>query len=468
MKKIFLILLSLFSVKITLAAELNYDETNYYVRLITPLYEHFVPIKKIYDQQSLEVLFNLEPVKYDITYNYNKSNNIDDFGIYSDKIELFNKIVYIIYNSNKTNLNYAFAQILIWDLINEFEVDITDEDGNSIDEYNSLYKNYLKMVNEYIINDKTNNNIQEKYDMNLWDTLNISYKNANLLLNKKITTALNVTDNNSAIEIKATNPGEYQLELMAKNENYVYTNGTNYYWLFNGDISNRYIKLNITGINLQIKEKIIGVNNRFGDARYSHGNYELFYDKKIKLNINDLNSNYIRKNASYILKDKTDNISFNQSDNIVFDVGDKDYVIEIEKVVINKKININIFDEFTYYIFLKSNNELYEIINKNTDLITLPYGVYYIYSKDCNYFKEIVIKDNINETLVINNLKKEKLDNQEDKIIENELDILDSKNKEAILDLNIISNPKTIDNINLYLILFLSSILSLIILKKLK
>lgn len=468
MKKILFILLCLFNINIVYAVELKYEKMDFYVRLIEPLCEYFVPIKKVYVEDTLELLFNLEAVHYDVEYSYKKLDNINDFGKYKNEIELFNKIVYSVYNNDKTDLNYAFTQILIWDLIGNFDVVITDKDGNAIERYNDLYQTYLKKVNDFILNGKIDNTTNnETYNIDLWDTINILSKNTNIVYDKEDTKGLNITLEKDNISIDALNVGNYQLKKITQKENYIYKNNLSYYWYFNGDLVNSDIDISVKGINLKIKENLIGINNKFGDALVNDINYELFYNNELKLNINDLNNNYVRENSSYILKDNSNNVGFNNIEDITFEVLDKDYVLEINKNVISKNINVNIKDNNTYNIYLKSNNELYETIDRNTNLITLPYGIYYINSSECDYFKELVINNNEEEVLIINNLIKEnsedkkeesdKLDNIE--VNEEEI-ILDNIQKEEIIDtIESIPNPKTRDNINYYIVLFISNLL---------
>lgn len=472
MKKILFILICLFNINIVYAVELKYEEMDFYVKLIEPLCEYFVPIKKVYVEDTLELLFNLEPVHYDVEYSYKKLDNINDFGKYKNEIDLFNKIVYSIYSNDKTDLNYAFTQILIWDLIGNFDVIITDKNGISIKEYNDLYQTYLKKVNDFILSgkiDSTTNN--ETYNIDLWDKANIPYKSANIVYDKEDTKGLNITLEKDNININAINVGNYQLNKISQKENYVYKNNLSYYWYFNGDLVNSNINVLVKGINLKIKENLIGINNRFGDALVSDMSYELFYNNELKLNINDLNNNYVRENSSYILKDKSNNVGFDNINDINFEVLDKDYVLEINKNVISKNINVNIKDNNTYYIYLKSNNELYETIDKNANLITLPYGIYYINSSECDYLKELVINNNEEEVLVINNLIKENIEDKKE--VSNKLNINEFNEEEIILEnikkeeirdnIESIPNPKTGDNINLYVGLFLINILIIFI-----
>ncbi len=465
MKKILFILLCLFNINIVYAVELKYEKMDFYVRLIEPLCEYFVPIKKVYVEDNLEELFNLEPVHYDVEYSYKKLDNINEFGKYKNEIELFNKIVYSVYNNDKTDLNYAFTQILIWDLIGDLDIVITDKNGNTIKEYNDLYQTYLKKVNDFILNGKIDSTTNNKtYDIDLWDTINIPSKNINIEYDKENTKGIDITLEKDNININALSIGNYKLKKIFQKENYVYKNNLSYYWYFSGDLVNSNIDISVKGINLKIKENLIGINNKFGDALVSNINYELFYNNELKLNINDLNNNYVRENSSYILKDNSNNMGFNNIEDITFEVLDKDYILEINKNVISKNINVNIKDNNTYNIYLKSNNELYEIIDKNTNLITLPYGTYYINSSDCDYFKELVINNNEEEVLVINNLIKENIEDKKE--VSNKLNIneeeiiLDNIKKEEVIDsIESIPNPKTKDNINLYVVLFLSNLL---------
>lgn len=454
MKKIMLLLLCLFSINMVYAEEVGYEDLDFYVRLERTNYSYFVPIKRFYDKDTFDVLFSLVPSRYAVRYDYEKDTDISRLKEYSSDIDLFNKIVYVIYENNKSELNYIMAQILMFDLICDFNIVITDDYNNPINDYNELYKEYKNKVLDFSLNNL--NGLE--YKTMLWDNLTIPYKNSSYIKNINKGN-LDVSNDNENIYVNSNITGNYKVDIN-KNDNinnYVYYNSNGYFIMFSGELIQDYFNVSVSSINLKIKENIVGVNNKYGDSLINKSNYELYLDNELKLNINDLNNNDIRENSTYILKDKTDSIGILNSEDVEFTVNDTDYVLEVNKYVISKNISIDIKDNYTYYIYLKSNNELYSVIDKNTDVITLPYGTYYINSKDNSYVKEIEVINSIDDVLVIDNSMKEI------EIINIDKDIKeDIINEEEIIEVN---NPKTLDNIYLYILLLsisLGIILSLI------
>ena len=199
--------------------------------------------------------------------------------------------------------------------------------------------------------------------------------------------------------------------------------------------------------------------------------YELYLNDELKLQIDDLNNNYIKSNSNYILKDVSYNEGIYKIDDINFEVLNEDYELKVDKYIISKNISIDIKDNNKYYIYLKSNNELYEIIDKESSLITLPYGSYYLVSEDKSYYQEINVFDDIDECLSINNqevLNKDDKDNKNnkdnkdiisDKLNKNEnLEVVENEeiasNEEIVTEEVVVNNPKTLDNITAYIFLF--------------
>ena len=164
-------------------------------------------------------------------------------------------------------------------------------------------------------------------------------------------------------------------------------------------------------------------------------------------------------------------------DDISFNTLNNDYTLIIDRYVINKNITLDIFSDKTYYVYLKSNNELYETFDKNTDLITLPYGTYYIKSKDNSYYKELEVLDNIDyvltieEDIKINNIESlnvnKDIKSDEKVLVEKPSnDIILASEPEIVLepkknnyDINKVDiNPKTNDYIYIYLLSFILSL----------
>lgn len=315
MKKIMLLLLCLFSINMVYAEEVGYEDLDFYVRLERTNYSYFVPIKRFYDKDTFDVLFSLVPSRYAVRYDYEKDTDISRLKEYSSDIDLFNKIVYVIYENNKSELNYIMAQILMFDLICDFNIVITDDYNNPINDYNELYEEYRNKVLDFSLNNL--NGLE--YKTMLWDNLTIPYKNSSYIKNINKGN-LDVSNDNENIYVNSNITGNYKVDIN-KNDNinnYVYYNSNGYFIMFSGELIQDYFNVSVSSINLKIKENIIGVNNKYGDSLINKSNYELYLDNELKLNINDLNNNDIRENSTYILKDKTDSIGILNSEDIGF------------------------------------------------------------------------------------------------------------------------------------------------------
>lgn len=480
MKKILILLISLIvSINLVSAKELDYEILPYYVKIASPGKDkNIIPIKKVYDKETLNVVFNIDYQKYETNNNFfvESEVNYNNYGIKYRSLDFFNTIVYYGYNLNKNDLNYFFTQILIWSLVSNYNVSIVDEFGNDLDIYNTEYNK----IRTKIINHNTESDFySKKFNEEIWNTKIFKYYKNNTILDNPIIDGLTFKNNNYELIIYNEKVGNYVVELSKNYDqiNFSYNDGSNIYWQSLGGPQNINKKFyyNVYGIKFNIVENLHGVGGKYGDAKLN-SMYELYLNDELKLQIDDLNNNYIKSNSSYILKDISDSEGIYKIEDINFEVLNEDYELKVDKYIISKNISIDIKDNNKYYIYLKSNNELYEIIDKESSLITLPYGSYYLVSEDKSYYQEINVFDDIDECLSINNQEVLNKDNKETKELvsdnlNNEEILFDEKeeittNEEIVTEEVVVNNPKTLDNFVSCIFLFnINFILLLILLK---
>ena len=285
----------------------------------------------------------------------------------------------------------------------------------------------------------------------MWDTLNLNYNKGSIILDNPVNGNLDIKNDNLKLYITGNQVSENKL-LFSKyyrNEAYCYSDGKNVYWQSLGGPANKEVSVNINvkGVPIKVKENIIGINNKYGDVLLD-GSYELYLNNDLKLTVKADENFFVKSNEKYILKDISNSIGVINSEDINFEVLDKEIILNVDKYVISKNISFNILDNKTYYIYLKSNNELYEVVDNTTDLITLPYGIYYITDK-IDFYDEIIVENTKDELIVINN-----------SIEETEIETNDKNTDNIIIEEipeKINENPKTLDNIYYYLILFVLS-----------
>jgi len=511
MKKIFFLIALFFcSVELVNAANLLSEELPYYVKISKNGEESkIIKVKKVYDKDTLNVVFNV---------NFNNYETHNSFNIYEDysykkwqipknSIPFFNTIVYYGYLKDSSDLNYFITQMIVWSHIFNYSVEICDKDGNSIDtykeEYNKLYTDITNHITQSTFFNKT-------YNVKLGTKNTFTYYDGAPILNNPDVDGLTFANEGNDIHIYNDKVGKYYLMFTKEyeQESYSYNDGSNFYIqsLKGPRNLSYYIFYNVIGTKLNIEENLIGIDNRYGDA-YLESKYELYVNDDLEITIDNFNDLYIENNNNYMLKDISNNKGVNNVEDISFEVGDdEEYTIIIDKHVVSKNISLSIDNDKNYYVYLKSNNELYEVIYKNKDLITLPYGIYYIVDEVKSYYKEIIVENNIDEELVIedtikeeyyeegnNNekteveegnkmeLEQEEMDEEEkfeelikipeeDKVIvEVNKETFDDSKKEDILEDNVIfedleiENPETMDHIDYYKVLFIFSCCFLIV-----
>lgn len=473
MKKIILILLCLISsIKVVNAVSLVSEELPYYVKLSRwDIKDVIIKVNKVYDKDTLEVVFNTNIDKYNISNNFNIYNEYDfnTWNIHKELVGFFNTIVYYGYLNDKTDLNYFLTQVEIWTLISNYNVSIVDINGNIINDYDKLKLDIRNKINTHITQSSFFN---KTYNSEIWTTTKYEYDYNTIVLDNPIIDGLTFTNNKNTLYIYNDKVGDYKLTFNKEfiQDTYCYSDGFNTYLKSTKGPNNIYYSMNynVYGIKLNIKENLIGINNKLGDS-YLDSTYELYLDNELKLTIDTKEDIYIKSNSSYILKDISNNDSINNIEDINFSVIDNDYTLEINKYVISKNISLDINSNKTYYVYLKSNDELYEVINNNIDLITLPYGLYYIKDNDNTYYKEILVDNDIDELLSIEDVKEDK---EEIEVVEKveeiketeEIEEIKEAEEEIIIESINIENPHTFDDIYYYVFIYFTTSLLTIIL----
>jgi len=465
MRKIILFLICFFLyISYVNANSLISEDLPYYVKISKghkPA--QIINVKKIYDKETLGVVFNTDIENYTTPVNLgvykNHDINIWKANIYS--VNYFNTIVYYGYNTNPTDLNYFLTQVLVWELVFHHNVEITDKEGNIIENYNN---EYTKILNTAVQHKNVANFFNKEYTKEIWGTDKYQYYDNKYILDNPITDSFNFKNELRNLYIYPERIGTYTLEFIKDFEQdaYCYTDGKNMYWQSLGgpnDIK-LFLTYNVYGTKLNIEENLMGINNHFGDAKLN-SKYELYLNDALKLIIEDFNNIYVKSNSNYLLKDISNSIGINNIEDIQFEMKDEEYTLIIDKYVISKNISLDIKDDKEYFVYLKSNNELYETVNNTTDMITLPYGYYYIKDLDNSYYREIFVDNNIDELLVIGEINKEE-------IFQDEVKVEDINKEEINFDLEhddftnfeetIPENPQTLDDINDYIIGFIISL----------
>jgi len=196
------------------------------------------------------------------------------------------------------------------------------------------------------------------------------------------------------------------------------------------------------------------------------------YNKKELFTTNDLDNIYLVPEWTYKVKDISNAEGINNIEEFSVKISGNSLDVNVDKYVISKNISINVLDNYEYNIHLKSNNEIYEKVTIQTDVITLPYGTYYIENKDTDYYQEIIVKDSIDEEITVkseikevvvpDDINKEEVMEELQETSKDEISNVLPEINDTIIDN--IENPKTFDNIDIYVCEF---IISLVLIKKL-
>jgi len=438
MKKIILILLMFFvSVNIVNASKLKSVNLPYYVLLD----DEFIQVKKIYNEDN-EVLFNINYKNYTVENDFKKYDKYkkDVFIKTENAFNHFKTIAHYGYNENPSDLNYYLTQVYIWQVIGGFRMTFVDENKNVITDYKMLYSNLNSKYNAHYRKPTYAN---KSIDLEIWDSIDFNYQNNSVILDNPINDNLEIKNNGNKINFYAKTVSNNKLVFRKTydNESYCYSDGKNYYFqnIKGPESLEEFININVYGTKIKIKENLIGINNNVGDVSLN-SKYELYFDNDLKQTFNSNEDIFVKSNSNYILKDISNNNGIINNEDLIIEVKEENLELKINKYVISKNVSLDINNDIIYYVYLKSNNKLYEKIDKNTDIITLPYGIYYITDKK-DYYNEIVVDNMKDELIVIDNNRGTEI-SKSNNIIENSL------NEE-------IDNPKTIDNIYFYVICFM-------------
>lgn len=409
-------------------AETIYTEKlPYYVKITQNNNSKIVNVSKIYDSSN-NVLFN---ISYDnkILDNYDKFIYDSKCNYNISKFNMFLTISSLGYNENKSDYNYYLTQLYIWKFISNYNITPVDQFGNYL---SNVQKDFNKLHTKINYHNMESVLFHTEKNTEIWTENIYKYDPYALILDFKEVNGLNIKMNNDKIHIYNNKVGKYEINFYKdyENEAYCYKNANSVLWqnLKGPADVNKTLKYNVFGTRLNIKENLIGINKRFGDA-ISNSKYEIYLDDILKLSVSNKDEIYLKSNNKYLIKDIS-NDNYNNSDNVILELDDQEYTVVIDKHVISKNISIDINDKDNYYVYLKSNNELYEKINKNTNLITLPFGTYYIKNESNTYYNEFNVFDSVDEELKIE-LESESIQNE---YIPNYVDL-------------VIDNPNTGDNI---------------------
>ncbi len=488
MKKILFILLCFFSMIIkVLARELVSEPSPYYINIgISPMNKKIINVPKIYDKETGELVFSL-------SFNGNNDTSgdfqiLDTFnertwGKKESVLNDFKTLVYYYYQSKtQDDYHYFLTQIGVWSICNLSYFDFVDQDGNIMRSYKTDYEN---LKSDYFSHRRKDNFFNQT---NLGEVGVLSkyyYYSGKIILDieevpgikieNKPPSGIGVNWSYPYIEVNYEQAGDFQVRMYKDYEqnSRCYTDGKNIFWQNLGGPANieYYFKASVTGTEFVIKENLNGVKNRLGDA-FLNSNYAMYLDDELKFMTPSNKINYVKKNSDYILKDISNNKSVLNNSDIVVNILEENKEIVIDKYVVKKKIRIDVKDNSDYNIYLKSNDELYEIVNKGIKEIVLPYGTYYIKDKQNNFYQELVVEDEVEEYLVLENVinnKDEDTSIKEPIIDEPEIEELPKSDiNDNLVNEEYLDNPKTSDNIYFYVLLLLLASISLILLNKFK
>lgn len=442
-------------------ASINVNNTSYNVKVNNEI----INIKEI--NYNGNALFNIDINNYEI------SDNLVEYEEDSDDIYKFSTIVYYGYLNNPTSENYILTQVLVWELIGNYDVEFINMTSQMLEEYNDILE---KINNHYL-----KSNIFDKlyYDF-IWVGSKFKYDEGAIILDKPKVDGLDIDVIDNVIHIYPKKIGEYALNFSKDYENEIktYKDGNNLYWQsLQGpeDISYSF-NYHVFGAKLNIVENLIGINGRIGDAKLN-STYQIMFNRKELFTTSDLDNIYLTPQWSYKIKDISNVEGINNIEEFSVKMSGDDITINVDKYVITKNISISVLDDYEYNIYLKSNNELYEVVDSNSDVITLPYGTYYIENKETSFYEEIIVEDSIDEEIIIKSEIKEIIvpeDINKEEVNEELPEISKEENANVSPEINTtiidnVSNPKTLDNINYYIYGFIFSLVLIkILIKKLK
>lgn len=378
------------------------------VKEILPYYvwinnDYIEMIGKVYDTSG-RLYFSKSGTSYFVGNSFDFHSDFSDAAckISPDELKLFKTIVYFGYLENPTDENYFLTQMLIWEKVSNLFYGVDDIVREMVPRYDEKIAKIWDKVEKHLQ--------KEQIKSNLWETYNFNYKNIEFIKNKN---GLQLEYNENGLDVYNEKIGKYEFNIKYPEEDILCLAGfginDTVYWHSAGGpaFSNKKIEYIVSGVEVNIQEKIYGVGEFLGDAQ-NETKYELYLDDKLVLNIND-NHFVVSPNKTYTLKVKNSE-GFLKNPDITLFVKDKELNPVIDKYVISKTYNLDVKDNHVYQIYLKKTGDLIANINFKTDTIVLPYGEYLI-KKDNEIIKKIKVNDNTDEVLQIEMAK-----NQEENI----------------------------------------------------
>ena len=456
MIKLIIILVSFFVNLNIVNANIFIKDTIYSVSINNEI----INIKEI--SYNGNMLFNIDINNYDI------NDALEEYVEENKDINKFSTIVYYGYLENPTIENYVITQLIVWNLIGNFDIEFINISSDMLNQYNVLLE---KINNHYL-----KSNIFDKvYNDFIWTTSKFEYDEGAIILDNPKLDEIDIKTIGNKISLYPKKVGKYTLNFSKDYDNEIrtYKVGNNIYWqsLKGPEDINYSFNYHVFGGKLNIIENLIGVNGRTGDASLN-STYQIIYNKKELFTTNDLDNIYLVPEWTYKVKDISNAEGINNIEEFSVKISGNSLDVNVDKYVISKNISINVLDNYEYNIHLKSNNEIYEKVTIQTDVITLPYGTYYIENKDTDYYQEIIVKDSIDEEITVkseikevvvpDDINKEEVMEELQETSKDEISNVLPEINDTIIDN--IENPKTFDNIDIYVCEF---IISLVLIKKL-
>ena len=489
MKKILFSLLSFFLLTTMVKAlDIKNTQIEYYVKesqnsIVYNVYKPYV-------ESPENVVFIKNYKEFVGGMGFTESSSYDEYyGALDGSVNsIFADASYYGYNVNPSDENYFYTQFYIWKYIFNKDIVMCDKQGTLIKEEDIPFFQNLK---EKIAHHRLEENFfKEKKKGEIWNDTYFYFSNQEEYI-LPASKGLELESLAGGFKIKNKEIGNYNLAFTTslKPEVKWYHWDGDYTYLRNtggpSDLAKN-LQYEVYGTPFQIKEEIKGVNGKYGDALEQSNVYSLYLIWEEKLNMLPNKEYQIKSNSHYTVKDALKQEAYKELEDISFDLDDEEnYVLTIKREVIKAQINFDIKDNNTYQIILKSNNEIYETIDKETKEVTLPYGTYLIKGVNTDYEKEIKVLDENPLKVEINNpfnngevadsSQENMEDDKDNTLLENipqnsndEIDWSKVPNKDFLNETNLdFWPPKTNDNILIYAYLLMSfSIIALISFRK--
>ena len=464
MKKLWLFLVVTFCfISSAYATSIDYKNTGYYFKVngevkelkkyFAKNKEHKVLFKKDYQDASFS----------DYTYTASTFSEANDLAT----------IIYYGYNRDKTIENYYNTQMYIWKKYYNLEVSMCDEEGEEVSNEEEIYTNLQNIIDKHYQEEEFFKNPIKK---EIWTTSDFNfYNDLEMTVHQ---TSLNIQKNNNGITIYNDMVGEYTFEVAS---NYIplvsrYYKG-NEYFIYSSQGPSRKIgtiSYEIYGTPFKVTEEIIGVNGKMGDVKNLYHSYGLYLNGDYKLSVDPEQLDYVKSQEFYVLSGGFNPYLEDFKDLSFYVDNEEEYILNVKRYLKGQKVNLNILDDNTYYIYLKSNDELYYVVNQDIKDVLLPLGEYYLKNKEGDYNISFIVnlRDDVN--LEINNpSKKEEVKNSipkyEPKKEETPEKVKAEEVKENVKNEEVnnknlqeeLVNPQTLDNISIYFLTFFLSLISL-------